>query len=279
MPIADAHDAQSGACSTRDSLPRANTYTPWPTAYGRSSSPADRSAPPHASQRGSACDAKSASCEATLHVSAGAASGAAGMLPDVLGASVVVPEVRPFVMPMQRVALTRPIAIRSSHNALGLRTCVPIHRGVALQNRVAARVVLCPWSGARLLSCRDVVWSRRKGGENVRITTILATVLVAVSFTNGCGGKEAAGTFPGGNPKEAADASAAGRPSEQDGGRPNSQELCDTLCASITRPTCSNGEDIVTCRSGCARLYSQAPKCRETIDAFLTCLEGLPSTA
>jgi hypothetical protein len=109
----------------------------------------------------------------------------------------------------------------------------------------------------------------------VRITTILATVLMAGCFTTGCGGKEAAGTFPGGNPKDAADASAAGRPSEQDGGRPSSQELCDTLCASIARPTCSNGEDIVTCRSGCARLYAQAPPCRETIDAFLTCLVGL----
>jgi hypothetical protein len=109
----------------------------------------------------------------------------------------------------------------------------------------------------------------------VRIPTILATVLVAVSFTTACGGKEAAGTSPGGRPKEAADASASGRPSEQDGGRPSLQELCDTLCASIAQPMCSNGEDIVTCRSGCSRLYSQGPQCRETIDAFLTCLVGL----
>ena len=93
----------------------------------------------------------------------------------------------------------------------------------------------------------------------MRMTVWLTIVLVFASIAIGCGGKEASGT---------------NGPSAEGGSRPSSQDLCNAICASIAQPKCASGQDLPSCLSGCANLYSSAPQCRDTIDAYLSCLMG-----
>jgi hypothetical protein len=93
------------------------------------------------------------------------------------------------------------------------------------------------------------------------MTAWLTTVLVLASIAIGCGGREVSGTYG---------------PSAEGGSRPSSQDLCNSICASIAQPKCANGQDLPSCLSGCAGLYSHAPQCRETIDTYLSCLIGVP---